>query len=239
MQHAQKIRFFAPHFVIERLQITSPTNVPETRFSSTVKKVDAYYLTREAVVEFANCLVEVDAVTRFTNRFGPLWITRTDKRFSFRLLDWEAARRQFRWTWDRLLGLPTRDVEIPPMFKPIKKGLQRTADAIRRVDVTAGQFELTADRVMIFIADSLYQALVLKLLSLSEAGKLRRCARPDCDNLPYFIAEHGKQQFCGEKCSEWGQRLAKAAWWKEKGESWRASRRKGKRGKKDGTRKAR
>lgn len=75
-----------------------------------------------------------------------------------------------------------------------------------------------------FVADSLYHALVLKLLSLSKAKKLRRCRRPDCDRTPYFIADHGRQQYCSERCGAWGQQQLKKAWWEKHGEQWREKR---------------
>ena len=74
------------------------------------------------------------------------------------------------------------------------------------------------------MAEHLYQALVLTLWALSGSGKLRRCLRPDCDRWPYFIAEHGKQQYCCEQCAEWGQRQWKKAWSSKKGQQWREKR---------------
>lgn len=102
--------------------------------------------------------------------------------------------------------------------------LELERERIHRVDASGGTFELTADGGMVFVADSLYHALVLKLLSLSEGKKLRRCRRPDCDCLPYFIANQAKQQYCSEECGAWGQQQLKKAWWEEHGKQWRAKR---------------
>lgn len=92
------------------------------------------------------------------------------------------------------------------------------------MDASGGVFEITSEEGMVFVADSLYHALVLKLLSLSEAKKLRRCRRPDCDRTPYFIADHGRQQYCSERCGAWGQQQLKKAWWEKHGEQWREKR---------------
>jgi len=75
-----------------------------------------------------------------------------------------------------------------------------------------GEFMLT-DRGLVFLAKTHYMALVIKLLGVAVAGKLRKCLNPGCLYTPYFIADHGKTQYCSPECGAWGQRQAKLKYW--------------------------
>jgi hypothetical protein len=226
----KKIGFFAPRLVLGPLQISSPTytaDVSETLFTGTVEDIDdGYYPTRDVVEEFANCRIEVAAVRRFTTRYGPLWTTRADKQFAFRLCGWDSQRWQFRQIWDQLLGLPPREADLKGLIRPqIRDYLERVSRIpIRFVEASGGRFEYSAQGDLVFVAGTLFQALVLTLWSLGESGKLRRCLRPDCDYLPYFITEHGRQHYCSEKCGAWAQQQWKKTWWKTHGQQWREKR---------------
>src|SRR5208337_1072586 len=102
----------------------------------------------------------------------------------------------------------------------LKTLLQQKPEPCTRVEIKGGAFELT-DAGLVYVADSLYGALVLKLFSLSEGKKLRRCLKPDCDCRPYFIADHGRQQYCSENCAAWAQTQFKKKWWAKEGPHWR------------------
>jgi hypothetical protein len=229
MEHAQKIRFFAPHFLTTSFEANAPTGQRdslETLITGTAQDTgEQRWIGSAWVEEFANCQISVEAIRRFTHRYGWLWASRAAKspsgKFSIRLTQWVQARWQFRLSWDRMLGLPPRETDLQGFPELARKVLADHHQQQEAVDGTGGKFELNATWGMIFTADSLYHALLLKLLSLSESNKLRRCRRPDCDRFPYFIAEHAKQQYCGEKCAEWGQQQLKKAWWSEHGEQWR------------------
>jgi hypothetical protein len=78
-----------------------------------------------------------------------------------------------------------------------------------------GEFQVSGGG-LIFQAKTHYMALVIKMLAVSVAGKLRKCSNPGCSNTPYFIAEHGKVQYCCQECGAWGQRKAKLKYWREK-----------------------
>jgi predicted RNA-binding Zn ribbon-like protein len=77
-----------------------------------------------------------------------------------------------------------------------------------------GEFWFT-DCGLIFLAKTHYMALVIKLLAVSAAGRLRKCLNPGCPYTPYFIADHGKTQYCSVECGQWGQRQAKLKYWHE------------------------
>lgn len=53
---------------------------------------------------------------------------------------------------------------------------------------------------------------------------LRTCENPACQT-PLFIADKGGQTHCSDICGRWGQKKAKARWWKQEGPKWRKRRR--------------
>ena len=176
---------------------------------------DLYTPPVEAIVEMANCRGDKDAVMRFTRRYGVL-VTAADGRFAFQLSDWRAMQRQFRCTWDGVLGLDSRfQNDVVPYFKEHAPHL--FLNPLKGVEA-AGRFELTP-KGLDFVTDSLYAALVLVLMAVHERGTLRHCAKPGCEE-PYFIAAHPRQRYCTEKCGAWAQAQAKSAWWKLKGKEW-------------------
>jgi hypothetical protein len=92
-----------------------------------------------------------------------------------------------------------------------------------QIHAAAGAFELT-DEAPIFVAQSQSIALTTRLFFISQNENLRKCRKPDCDVTPYFIANHGKIQFCCDLCARWGQRYAKRKYWQDTGSANRASR---------------
>jgi hypothetical protein len=170
---------------------------------------DPRVLSPDVLVEFANCRTDVAGVRRFVERFGPLNGPTT---FPFSLAVWIADQKRFQDYWKFILkvgpwaGMPAH---FPPSVVP----------PIQRVQAT-GSFEITPAG-LVYSADSLYEAMLLKLLHLYEKKKLRHCENPACAQTPFFVAEHARQRYCSTVCSEWGQSEAKKKWWDKKGPSWR------------------
>jgi hypothetical protein len=81
-----------------------------------------------------------------------------------------------------------------------------------------GYFEQTSDG-LVFVAESLYGALVLVLSAIQEKRLLRHCLNPRCEN-PYFIAANPRQRYCTELCAAWAQAKGKREWWIQKGSAW-------------------
>jgi hypothetical protein len=225
MEHSQKIRIFAPEFAVKSIEVLAPEeqeHISNAYFRVVASELGSAPLKDSVLEEFANCLIDVKAVMRFTSLFGPLGDRGPNDTFSFRLAQWAEQQRQFRMTWDRVIGLPLgeRTLEGIPDF--VKQSMRQHLGEIQKVQAD-GEFELDETRGLVYRARSLYGALALKLLCLKEHNKLRRCGRPDCDYLPYFIPGHGKQHYCNEKCAAWGQQQWKKAWWEKHGDKWRSN----------------
>ena len=60
---------------------------------------------------------------------------------------------------------------------------------------------------------------------MQASSKAKVCANPDCP-APYFIAPRTNTRYCSGDCLQSVQREAKRAWWDEKGQAWRRSRKK-------------
>jgi hypothetical protein len=105
---------------------------------------------------------------------------------------------------------------------------QAGADVTRLLEL--GQAEIR-NRWLHFGCGSLFDFMLLELLSNRE--KLRFCRRPGCAH-PYFIAQHGKEQYCSTDCANWAQSKWKKQWHQEQ----RQKRLVEKKGGKRGTRKA-
>ena len=167
----------------------------------------------EELVEYANCRDEIEAVKRYINKYGPPYLTeREDDNLLYAdtLGRWRTLQRQFRESWDRMLGLEIKN----DFTETFGKGFPELGEAQAPWEKAQaeGEFRLT-DRGLIFLAKTHYMALVIKLLGISAAGKLRKCLNPHCPSTPYFIADHGKTQYCSVECGMWGQRQAKLKYW--------------------------
>jgi hypothetical protein len=161
--------------------------------------------------QFANCASDDAAIVRFTKRYGPLTCEALPgAEFRFRVQDWRFEQDCFRQRWEHLR--PQRGV------KKVSAEYQRNqgGDGI--------EYE---DGSLRYRTTNLNRFLLLDLLSC-PAERLRRCARPDCEN-PYFVASHLGQRYCSEKCAGWKQQQHKKEWWKHHGKEWRAKQRKGRR----------
>jgi hypothetical protein len=172
-------------------------------------------VTDEELIEFANCRDEIEAVKRYINKYGPPFlIERAGEtlRYADTLGRWRGLRLQFRTTWDRILGIEIRNTLTETYGKGFPE-LWKAQEPWKAVQAE-GEFRLT-DRGLLFLAKTHYMALVIKLLAVSAGGKLRKCLNPQCSNTPYFIAAHGKVQYCSEECGKWGQKQAKLKYWHE------------------------
>ena len=170
----------------------------------------------QALVEFANCSDEIEAVQRFIQRYGPPFVaSRKDAGFVYAdtLGCWKALRVQFCMVWDRIMGVEVKN-EFTEKYGSDFPQLWKAQPPSKAAEVK-GVFRLT-DTGPIFVAETLYMGMVAKLLMVASTGKLRRCLNPDCSGTRYFIADHGKTRYCSEECGKWGQRKAKLNYWREK-----------------------
>jgi len=170
----------------------------------------------EELVEYANCRDEIEAVKRYINKYGPPFLVERgddDLLYADTLGRWRTLQRQFRESWDRMLGLEIKNDFTETYGKGFPELWKAQAPWVKAQ--AEGEFRLT-DRGLIFEAKTHYMALVIKLLAVAATGKLRKCLNPRCPYTPYFIADHGKTQYCGEDCGNWGQRQAKLRYWHEK-----------------------
>jgi len=172
-------------------------------------------VTEKELVEYANCREEIEAVKRYISRFGPPYLLdRKGEEFLYAetLGRWRASQVHFQMIWDRILGIEVRNYFTETFGKGFPE-LWKPQEPLKAVQAE-GEFQL-ADGGLIFQAKTHYMALVIKLMAVSVAGKLRKCLNPGCTNTPYFIADHGKVQYCSEECGAWGQRKAKLKYWHE------------------------
>jgi hypothetical protein len=140
------------------------------------------------------------------------------------MLEWATHQQHFRIAWEHLLGRELSDLarQRDPADRVLNMAQQTLGKSVVGV-VPIGHFRII-DAGLAFAADTLFGALHIKLMAISETGMVRRCANPACRFEPYFIALHGRQQYCSPGCSEWGQSRGKKIWWQNKGTEWRQRR---------------
>ena len=169
----------------------------------------------EELVEFANCGDQIEAVKRYINKYGPPFLIDHEKE-KFVYADmrgrWKALLLQFRMDWDRMLGIEVKNSFTETWGKGFPELWKRQEPWIKAE--AKGEFQIS-DYGLILLAETHYSALKIKLLAVAATGKLRKCLNPNCSFLPYFIATHGKIQYCCKQCGEWGQRQAKLKYWHE------------------------
>jgi len=157
---------------------------------------------RVLVEDFLNVLDDPDEIARFTKIYAPLDSEPSEgAEFRFSLQHWQALRSKFRALWEGRAG---RSVS--------------TTFSGSSYDVSV------RDRSIVFHAKTL-EGFMLIELATTDAKRLRKCVRPDCQN-PYFIARHLKQQYCSTSCAEWAQVRWKKKWWEDKGAVWLEKQRK-------------
>lgn len=163
----------------------------------------------EELVEFANCPDTVEAVQTYVSKFGPLTPLKEKKQrvvYAEPLRRWRSLRLDFCTTWDKVIGIEAKSVKKDSAELWKTPLLQKTVEGKGELRLTEGG--------PIFVADSHFEALAIKLLMIGNIDKLRKCPNPECAGTPYFIAGHRKAQYCSEECAEWGQRQAKLKYWR-------------------------
>jgi hypothetical protein len=172
---------------------------------------------RRLIEDFLNWPHDPEDVLRFTSKYGPMRGSPIGSAaFAVSWFPWYADQRLLQNLWRNKSILRTSE------WEPSGGSL-----AFRQGSLT-------------YTAPDLYTFLYMDLVTC-EANRLRICKRVGCPN-PYFIAGHLKQQFCGEKCAQWGQREWKKKWWEKHGAAWRQERKavkSKKKGGKNGARKTR
>jgi len=181
------------------------------------------------VEEFVNWQPDHDAILRFTRKYGPLCdLPFEPGEYVLEIAEWRACQDFFRIAWSG-----------------VAKGVKRTLP-------NAQWSAEPGDRLVARLGEVLYITHTLRWFLHLEAcclppERLRVCARPGCET-PFFIARHLRQNYCTERCAQWGQRQWKQKWWAEHGDEWRKKRQRtqpkkhqqsGKAGKKHGPRKTR
>jgi len=135
----------------------------------------------------ANCHGTPKDIRAFTDNYGPLALTQGVGEFRFSVDEWLESQHEFQKLWRILAkgGTPSRYWQLP-------------GDA---VEFRNKWLQLRCGTLWTFMMYEL----------LSQAGKVRICERPDCKH-PYFIAQHGKEQYCSVDCSNWSQAQLKKRW---------------------------
>ena len=147
---------------------------------------------------FANCSSDPQQILRFTKAYGPLTVpvVGRGRRFSFSLDEWLRAQQAFRLLWDERMESTGRSYLVggrSVSFK-VEKG--------EELEFVFGQWR--------YVTSTLERCLDLELRAMPQE-RLRLCEKKSCKTR-YFIARHGRQKYCSERCAAWAQRLAKAEW---------------------------
>jgi hypothetical protein len=150
-------------------------------------------------VRFANLPAHPARIVKFTEQYGPLGGNPEDRRgeFRFSTANWAANQRTFRADWKLVQRYGARTMEIAKVI----------------LEFRPAQLVLRCPDLWIF----LYCELV------SSESRLRVCAREGCPH-PYFVAQHGKETYCGTECAGWAQARWKKRWHQEQREKKQANR---------------
>jgi hypothetical protein len=184
-----------PDYRFIRLRFYAPIAVESVRLAGTfvagrwTREEERFYPEKGTTVaqRFANCESTPEEVCRFTARFGPLELSPGQGEFSFKVDDWMASQKEFQKLWRILAkgGTPARYWPLP-------------GDA---VEFRGKWLYLRCGTLWTFMTYEL----------LTQPAKVRICERPDCKH-PYFVAQHGKEQYCSTDCSNWSQAQLKKRW---------------------------
>jgi hypothetical protein len=160
---------------------------------------------RVLLQDFVNWPDSPKEIVHFTKSYGPLDSDGVEgKDFSFSVQGWQSTQKRFRLMWESRSGKANVSTTIGGLELPY--------------DLNFHEGKLT------FFAKRLEGFLLLELIT-APAERLRKCARPGCEN-PYFVARHLKQTYCSSVCATWAQAEWKKNWWGEKGSDWLAARKK-------------
>jgi hypothetical protein len=153
-------------------------------------KASNYYGDRGNLLaqRFANSPSDARSILKFTQRWSPILGNPYDGRdgFQFTVESWAATQKAFQQLW----RVVQRTGSCP--FQPVEPVV----------------VEFVKGRPLLQCQD-LYTFMCFELMS--NASKLRTCKRENCGN-PYFLAQHGKEQYCSIDCSNWAQSIWKKRW---------------------------
>ncbi len=147
---------------------------------------------------FTNCKATLEAIRTFTESYGPVALTQGVGEFSFSVAEWLQSQSEFQKFWRILVN-----VGSPGRYWP----LEGNAVELR-------------NRWLHFRCGTLWTFMTFELLSQPE--KVRLCLRPDCKH-PYFVAQHGKEQYCSTDCANWSQAQLKMRWHEQQREKRKAA----------------
>jgi hypothetical protein len=136
---------------------------------------------------FANSPSDARSILEFTRRWGPIFGNPYDGRKGFQLPvdSWAGTQQAFRQLWRVVQRTGASPFEPESIVVEFVKGLP------------------------LLQCPDLYTFMCFELMS--NASKLRICKREDCGK-PYFLAQHGKEQYCSTKCANWAQSIWKKRW---------------------------
>jgi len=147
---------------------------------------------------FANCPGTPDAIRAFTEKYGPVAHTQGVGEFRFTVGEWVQSQHEFKKFWRVLVK-----VGSPGRYWPLEGN--------------AVEFR---NRWLHFRCGTLWTFMTFELLSQPE--KVRLCLRPNCAH-PYFVAQHGKEQYCSTDCANWSQAQLKKYWHEQQREKRKAA----------------
>lgn len=136
---------------------------------------------------YANCVCNPAEILRFTERFGPVALSQTSGPFEFTISSWKQGQREFQKFWKVLVN-----IGAPKRYWPLD-----------------GNAVEISNRWLHFRCGTLWTFMTFELLRQPE--KVRLCLRPDCEH-PYFVAQHGREQYCSADCANWSQAQLKKHW---------------------------
>lgn len=193
--------------------------------------------------EFASCSSDPERIAAFTKSYGPLFIEEKpisireyfgatyaafvekvkplreatdshmadkahrfpdrEKAFEFDIREWLSAQIGFRSTWSVISTWPKSREKTMPI-----------------IGTLPGEEFCLVDGQLTFQTADLHRFLLLDLFSVASE-RIRICRRPDCDQVPYFVAAHLGQWYCTRMCSDWAQREHRKKWWAKHGKEMR------------------
>ncbi|HWY68824.1 MAG TPA: hypothetical protein VNX88_09175 [Terriglobales bacterium] len=210
MKLKQQFRFCAPAIHVKEATLSKSG---EHVLHGTCHHLIDEYLEpdREALESVANCPADPLAVRRFVLRFGPLRHSDVEgSKLKLAITGFLKSQQVLRHIWQDAIGTCV----------PRRMTTERRSLMLPRVTEVTGSFDFSGGELT-FVAHDLFEASILKLFTFAQRGILKRCARVDCNVLPYFISDHPRARYCSEQCAQKAQAIWKKQWWHEKGQSWR------------------
>jgi len=159
--------------------------------------------TERRLARFANWASTPEKILRFTKTYGPvtLPVLGRGRRFSFSVESWQRAQEDFRTLWREQMGRPGDACRLLG-----QEGSLKTEEG-EELSLTFGHWS--------YVTSTVQRLFLLELLATPDQ-RLRLCPGQGCKTR-FFIANHGRDRYCSDRCRSWAQRFAKAKWAREKG----------------------